>query len=105
MSLKGKQMIEKLRPIADWWLPVDHLRKRTFSVGPVVALAYTATIDIPQRFKSAKAVGPALGLTPVLDESGENRRIGRIFCCGDGMLRTLLYEAAQVLLTHVTKWS
>jgi transposase len=71
----------------------------------VVALAYTATIDIPQRFKSAKAVGPALGLTPVLDESGESRRIGRISCCGDGMLRTLLYEAAQVLLTHVTKWS
>ncbi|MER9559752.1 IS110 family transposase [Mesorhizobium sp. M0323] len=75
------------------------------SVGPVVALAYTATIDIPQRFKSAKAVGPALGLTPVLHESGESRRIGRISCCGDGMLRTLLYEAAQVLLTHVTKWS
>ncbi|WP_352757538.1 transposase [Mesorhizobium sp. M0482] len=75
------------------------------SFGPVVALAYTATIDIPQRFKSAKAVGPALGLTPVFDEWGESRRIGRISCCGDGMLRTLLYEAAQVLLTHVTKWS
>ena len=74
-------------------------------VGPVVALAYTATIDIPQRFRSAKAVGPALGLTPALDESGESRRVGRISCCGDSMLRTLLYEAAQVLLTRTTKWS
>jgi len=74
-------------------------------VGPVVALAYTATIDIPARFRSSKAVGPALGLTPVLDESGESRRIGRISCCGDGMLRTLLYEAAQVLLTRMKKWS
>lgn len=74
-------------------------------VGPVVALAYTATIDIPARFRNSKAVGPVLGLTPVLQESGESRRIGRISLCGDGMMRTLLYEAAQVLLTNVCKWS
>jgi transposase len=74
-------------------------------VGPVVSLAYTATIDIPARFKNSKAVGPVLGLTPVLNESGESRRVGRISLCGDGMMRTLLYEAAQVLLTRVTKWS
>ncbi|MGX9181929.1 IS110 family RNA-guided transposase [Mesorhizobium sp. BHbdii] len=69
-------------------------------VGPVVALAHTATIDIPARFRNSKA-----GLTLVLHESGESRRIGRISCCGDGMMRTLLYEAAQTLLTRVTKWS
>lgn len=74
-------------------------------VGPVVALAYTATIDIPSRFRSSKAVGPVLGLTPVLNESGESRRVGRISLCGDAMMRTLLYEAAQVLLTRVPKWS
>ncbi|KXF77858.1 transposase [Paramesorhizobium deserti] len=74
-------------------------------VGPVVALAYTATIDIPQRFRNSKAVGPILGLTPVLNQSGESRRVGRISLCGDGMMRTLLYEAAQVLLTRVAKWS
>lgn len=66
-------------------------------VGPVVALAYTATIDIPQRFRKSKAVGAILGLTPKLDESGESRRVGRISLCGDGMMRTLLYEAAQIL--------
>jgi len=74
-------------------------------VGPVVALAYTATIDIPQRFRKSKAVGAILGLTPKLDESGESRRVGRISLCGDGMMRTLLYEAAQILLTRVRKWS
>lgn len=76
-------------------------------VGPVTAVAYTATIDIPQRFKNSKAVGPVLGLTPVLDQSGESWRTGRISCCGDGMMRMLLYEAAQTqtLLTRVTKWS
>ncbi|NRP70895.1 hypothetical protein ILFOPFJJ_01777 [Ensifer psoraleae] len=74
-------------------------------VGPVTSMAYTATIDIPQRFRNSKAVGPILGLTPVLHESGESRRIGRITLCGDGLLRSLLYESAQVLLTRATKWS
>ena len=74
-------------------------------VGPVVALAYTATIDVPARFRSARSVGPALGLTPVLHQSGETNRIGRISLCGDAMVRSLLYEAAQVLLTRVSKWS
>ena len=36
------------------------------SVGPIVSLVFTATIDIPARFKNSKAVGPALGLTPIL---------------------------------------
>src|ERR1700726_2359809 len=61
-------------------------------VGSVVSIAFTATIDIPARFKSSKAVGPALGLTPILHQSGESKRIGRISLCGDGMTRTLLYE-------------
>jgi transposase len=38
-------------------------------VGPVVALAYSATIDIPARFRNSKAVGPVLGLTPVLSRT------------------------------------
>jgi len=74
-------------------------------VGSVVALAFTSTIDVPARFRKSKAVGPVLGLTPVLKESGESKRIGCVSLCGDGMMRTLLYEAAQVMLTRVKKWS
>jgi transposase len=74
-------------------------------VGPVVSLAFSATIDIPGRFKNSRAVGPSLGLTPVLNQSGESRRVGRVSLCGDGMMRTLLYEAAQVVMTRVQKWS
>ncbi|WP_028748420.1 IS110 family transposase [Rhizobium mesoamericanum] len=74
-------------------------------VGPVVALGFVSTIDIPGRFKNSKAVGPALGLTPVLNQSGESNRVGRVSLCGDTMMRTLLYEAAQVMLTVVRKWS
>ena len=46
-----------------------------------------------------------LGLTPVLHQSGESNRVGRISRCGDTMMRSPLYEAAQVLLTRVSKWS
>lgn len=74
-------------------------------VGPVVSLAFSATIDIPARFKNSKAVGPSLGLTPVLNQSGESRRVGRVSLCGDDMMRSLLYEAAQVMMTRVQKWS
>ena len=74
-------------------------------IGPVVALAFTSTIDVPARFRKSKAVGPVLGLTPVLKESGESKRVGQVSLCGDGMMRGLLYEAAQVLLTRVKKWS
>src|ERR1700756_770243 len=74
-------------------------------VGPVVSLAFKSTIDIPARFKNSKAVGPSLGLTPVLNQSGESLRVGRVSLCGDDMMRALLYEAAQVMLTRVQKWS
>ena len=74
-------------------------------VGPVVSLAFSATIDVPARFKNSKAVGPSLGLTPVLNQSGESLRVGRVSLCGDAMMRMFLYEAAQVMITRVQKWS
>ncbi|MFC7066367.1 MULTISPECIES: IS110 family transposase [Brucella/Ochrobactrum group] len=74
-------------------------------IGPVTSLAFTSTIDVPARFSNSRAVGPALGLTPVLNQSGESHRVGRVSLCGDGMMRALLYEAAQVMLSRVKKWS
>ena len=74
-------------------------------VGPVGALAYRSTIDVPARFRNSKAVGAALGLTPIQHQSGESNRIGKISLCGDGMMRTLLYEGAQSVLTRSIKWS
>ena len=38
-------------------------------VGSVVSLAFSATIDIPARFKNSKVVGPSLGLTPAPNQS------------------------------------
>jgi hypothetical protein len=35
----------------------------TPGVGPVVALIYRATVDVPARFRKSKAVGAVFGLT------------------------------------------
>ena len=74
-------------------------------VGPVVALTYRATIDVPARFRNSKAVGVVLGLTPSKYQSGEIDRTGGISRCGDEMMRAMLYEAAQIILVRSTKWS
>jgi transposase len=73
--------------------------------GAVVALTYRATVDQPQRFVHSRAVGAHVGLTPKRHQSGEVDYDGRVSKCGDTLLRTMLYEAAQVLLTHGSKWS
>src|ERR1700692_1056524 len=44
-------------------------------------------------------------LTPRRHQSGEIDYDGGISKSGDAMLRTMLYEAAQSLLTHPGKWS
>ena len=70
----------------------------TPGVGPVVALTYRATVDVPARFRKSKAVGAVFGLTCSKYQSGEVDRNGRISRCGDEMMRVMLYEAAQSML-------
>src|ERR1700757_3845261 len=40
-------------------------------VGPVVALTYRATVDVPARFRKSKSVGAVFGLTCAKYQSGE----------------------------------
>jgi len=74
-------------------------------VGPVVALTFRVTVDVPARFRNSKAVGAVFGLTPAKYQSGENDRTGAISRCGDEMMRMMLYEAAQSMLVRTVKWS
>jgi transposase len=74
-------------------------------VGPVVALTYRATVDVPARFRKSKSVGAVFGLTSAKFQSGEIDRSGAISRCGDEMMRTMLYEAAQTMLFRSAKWS
>jgi transposase len=74
-------------------------------IGPITALCFLATIDDPKRFRRSRSVGAYVGLTTRRYASGEIDWTGRISKCGDKMLRSYLFEAANVLLTRVAKWS
>jgi transposase len=69
-------------------------------VGQLTALAFVAAIDDPERFRRSRDVGAYLGLVPRRYQSGEVDYTGSISKCGDRRVRTLLYEAANVMLTR-----
>src|SRR5580700_3641355 len=69
-------------------------------VGQLTALAFVAAIDDASRIRRSRDVGAYLGLVPRRHQSGEVDYVGSISKCGDGRVRTLLYEAANVMLTR-----
>jgi len=74
-------------------------------VGAVVAMTFRSAIDQPERFAKSKAAGAHFGLTPKKYQSGEIDRTGRISKVGDAMVRTALFEAANVMLTRAVRFS
>ncbi|QPC94730.1 IS110 family transposase [Mesorhizobium sp. INR15] len=69
-------------------------------IGAVTAISYVAAIEDPDNFRKSRAVGAWLGLTTRRYQSGEVDYDGHISRRGDKRLRSLLYEAALVILTR-----
>jgi transposase len=81
-------------------------------VGPVIASAFVAAVDTPQRFASAHPVQAYFGLVPSERSSGETQRKGRITKAGNARVRWLLVQAATSLLrlqradtAHLRTWA
>jgi transposase len=72
-------------------------------VGAQTAAAFAAAIDDADRFKRSRAAGAYFGLVPRRHQSGEVDWVGRITKQGDAMVRKLLYEAANSILTRTRK--
>ena len=72
-------------------------------IGVLSVLAYVSMVEDPIRFGRSRSIGAHLGLTPKQYQSGEIDRSGRISKCGDTLARTLMYEAAVVLMTRVKR--
>ena len=72
-------------------------------VGPLVASAFRVVIEDARRFRSGRELAAYVGLTPSVHNSGGRERLGSITKRGDKMLRTLLVEAAHVLLSRTRK--
>jgi len=67
-------------------------------VGPLVALAFVATIEDPTRFDDSRNVGAYFGLVPRSYQSGNWDPNLRISKQGDGTMRSLLVAAAAHIL-------
>ena len=69
-------------------------------VGVVTASAFATAVEDPANFRRSRSVGAWLGLTTRRYQSGEVDYDGHISRRGDNQLRSLLYEAALVILTR-----
>ncbi len=74
-------------------------------VGPIVALTYATGVDDPSRFRRSRDVGPHFGLVPRKYASGEIDHNLSISKSGDTLVREALFQAAQVLMWRVGRWS
>ena len=86
----------------------DEVCRRLMTVpglGALVAVTFASAVDDPTRFRRSRAVGAHFGLTPKRYQSGETDVTGGISRVGDAMVRTALYEAANVMLTRAGKFS
>lgn len=71
-------------------------------IGVVTASSFIAAIEDPANFAKSRSVGAWIGLTTRRYQSGEVDYDGHISRRGDNHLRSLLYEAAMVVLTRVS---
>src|SRR5215468_3484282 len=78
-------------PTAERTLDPARMLRESLNPGP--------ELENPARFKRSRSVGAYVGLTTRRYASGEVDWTGRISKCGDKLLRSYLYEAANVLLT------
>ena len=85
--------------------PTCRLLMSVPGIGVLSVLAYVSTVEDPKRFARSRSVGAHMGLKPRQYQSGEVDRSGRIAKCGDTLARTLLYEAAVVILARVKRAS
>jgi len=101
--------IEQLtKKIKEYSRQIENLSKEKYTetevlrqvtgVGPITALAFILTLEDPARFQKSREVGPALGLVPRKDQSGETDKQLRITKCGNIYLRQLLVNCAHYIL-------
>ena len=85
---------DQIESISTTNFPETALLRQIHGVGPLIALAFVATIGDPKRFKRSRSIGAYLGLVPRSSQSGSRNPTLSITKCGDRFLRSLLVSAA-----------
>lgn len=73
-------------------------------VGPIAASACVAIVTKASVFASGRAFAASLGLTPRLDGTGGEVRLGSITKAGNGYLRRMLYLGAVAVLGRARRF-
>jgi transposase len=74
-------------------------------IGPLISTALVAAIGTGEAFDRGRDFGAWLGLVPRQYSTGGRSVLGRISKRGSKYLRTLLIQAAKVLLMRPHNWS
>lgn len=74
--------------------------KQVYGIGDLIALCFVLTIEDPSRFRRSRDVGCYLGARPKRRDSGRSSPQLGITKEGDGTLRMLLTNAAQIILSR-----
>jgi transposase len=78
--------------------PETKVLKQVHGVGTLIGLTFILTLEDAERFEHSRDVGPYLGLTRKLRDSGESQPELGISKAGDMLLRRLLVQAAHCIL-------
>src|ERR1700692_1311927 len=97
----------RLAAIVEPLLSVRRVMRQQLAVLHKMLLDTVRDDPVCRRLMTAPGVGAVVALTYRARryQAGEIDYDGGVSKCGDALLRTMLYEAAQVLLTHGSKWS
>lgn len=88
----------KIQELCKGSYPETRLLEQVGGVGSLTALAFILTLEDPGRFPKSREVGPALGLVPRRDQSGDQDPQLRITKTGNSYLRQLLVGSANYIL-------
>jgi transposase len=78
--------------------PETKVLKQVNGVGTLIALTFILTLEDAERFQHSRDVGPYLGLTRKLRDSGKSQPELGISKAGDQLLRRLLVQGAHCIL-------
>jgi transposase len=85
--------------------PKCHRLMSVPGIGPLISTALVAAIGTGEAFDRGRDFGAWLGLVPRQYSTGGRSILGRISKRGSKYLRTLLIQAARVLLMRPNTWS
>lgn len=98
LSMEIRTLDERIEELARTRYPEHVLLTQVPGVGTLTAMCFMLTLEDPERFPNARAVGSYLGLRPRQAESGTLSPELRITKAGDEHLRWLLVAAAHYIL-------